>query len=373
MTGTEGFFEERTEQSRVKAAIVEKYFDAWSRVMMANQKRYRGESDWRIAYIDLFAGPGRYEDGTESTPLLVLKKALEHDELRERLVVILNDKNPGNCEQLAQAISEIPDIESLAHQPQILNVEVGEEIVEVFRDMKLVPTLFFVDPWGYKGVSLDLIDSLVKDWGCDGIFFFNYNRINMGLDNDLVEEHMNALFGEKRATELREMLRGLDPDERETAVVENLTEALKARGPEYVLPFCFRNESGTRTKHHLIFVTKSFRGYDIMKDIMARESSTDTQGVPSFDYCRADRTQPLLFDLSRPLEDLEEMLLEKFSGRSLKFKRLYEMHSIDLPYVKKNYREVLIKMEQEGKIRCDPPAEERRSGTFAGRTVITFP
>ena len=61
-----------------------------------------------------------------------------------------------------------------------------------------MPTFFFVDPWGYKGLSLRLINSVLKDWGCDCVFFFNYNRINMGLGNDAVEKHMDALFGKER-------------------------------------------------------------------------------------------------------------------------------------------------------------------------------
>ena len=77
--------------------------------------------------------------------------------------------------------------------------------------MNLVPTLLFVDPWGYKGLSLNLIDSVLKNWGCDCIFFFNYNRINMGLNNENVKEHMDALFGEQRANELRHKLSPLLP------------------------------------------------------------------------------------------------------------------------------------------------------------------
>ncbi len=57
----------------------------------------------------------------------------------------------------------------------------------MFEQMNLVPTFFFVDPWGYKGLSLRLINSVLKNWGCDCIFFFNYTRINMGLENELVK------------------------------------------------------------------------------------------------------------------------------------------------------------------------------------------
>jgi three-Cys-motif partner protein len=62
----QSFFDEQRDQSLVKAAIVAKYFDAWSRVMIANAAR--GIPISRLAYIDLFAGPGRYKDGAKSTP-----------------------------------------------------------------------------------------------------------------------------------------------------------------------------------------------------------------------------------------------------------------------------------------------------------------
>jgi three-Cys-motif partner protein len=70
------FFDEQTEQSAVKAAIVSKYFWSWAKIIMP-----RSRSD-KIAYIDLFAGTGRYKDGSKSTPLLVLEKAINDENMR---------------------------------------------------------------------------------------------------------------------------------------------------------------------------------------------------------------------------------------------------------------------------------------------------
>src|SRR5215213_1809959 len=128
---------------------------------------------------------------------------------------------------------------------------------------------------------------------------------------------MSALFTEKRAACLRYHLETLSPSERELAIVEEIANALIELGAKYVLPFCFKNEHGTRTSHHLIFATKNFRGYEIMKDIMARQSSAADQGVPSFTYSPADSRFPLLFELTHPLDDLESMLLKDFAGHSL--------------------------------------------------------
>jgi three-Cys-motif partner protein len=374
MSTIKQFFDETMEQSTIKAKIVSDYFWAWAKVIIPTVKKSRWN---RIAYIDLFAGPGRYKDGTKSTPLLVLEKAIQDPDMCEMLVTVFNDRNEDHSYSLQQAIDALPCIEKLKYRPTVRNYEVGKEIVAIFSQMRLVPTLFFVDPWGYKGLTLQLINSVLKDWGCDAILFFNYNRINMGLSNLEVQEHMSALFTEKRVASLRTRLEPLRPSERELAIVEDLANALMELGAQYVLPFCFKNEYGTRTSHHLIFATKHFRGYKIMKDIMARQSSAADQGVPSFTYSPADRRFPLLFELTRPLDDLETMLLKDFAGRSLSPQAIYEEHSVGKPYILKNYQDALRKLEHAGKIRTEPPAEHRRKiggeVTFGEKVTVTFP
>jgi three-Cys-motif partner protein len=363
------FFEQSREQSLVKAEIVAKYFWAWAKVIIPRAKKMNK----KIAYIDLFSGPGRYKDNSKSTPLLILESAIGDDDMREMLLTLFNDVDSNNTQSLQQAINSLPDINSLRHKPIVLNTEVGEEIVRQFERMRLLPTLFFIDPWGYKGLSLRLIGSLIMSWGCDCIFFFNYNRINMGLSNKAVEEHMNSLFGRERADNLREELETKRPDERELIIVEAISQALKEIGGEYVLPFRFKNEIGNRTSHHLIFVSKNVLGYSIMKEIMAKESSITEQGVPSFEYSPATRYQPLLFELARPLDDLADMLLNEFAGQTLTRIEIYKQHHVGKRYIEKNYREVLLKLESEGKILANPPANQRKKNTLAETVKITFP
>ena len=374
MTGN-SFFDEQKEQSLIKARIVEKYFWVWAKVVIPTVKKSASEP--RISYIDLFAGAGRYKDGSKSTPVKVLETAIADPDMRNMLVSIFNDADTENVNSLQQAIDLIPGIENLKYPPQILNHEVGDNVVKTFQERRLVPTLFFVDPWGYKGLSLQLINSVVKDWGCDCIFFFNYNRINMGLGNDAVKEHMNALFGQARADQVRETLKTLSPQERELSVVESICEALKEMGGQYVLPFRFRHEIGNRTSHHLIFVSKHVQGYEIMKEIMAKESSEQMQGVPSFEYNPATLQQPLLFELTRPLDELESILLDKFSGRSMTMKEVYDQHHVGKSYISKNYKTALGNLEAQNKIFADPPANKRRKMrgevTFADSVKVVFP
>lgn len=374
------FFDEQKEQSLIKARIVEKYFWVWANVIINTIKKLENEGkqvDKRIAYIDLFAGPGRYKDGSKSTPIKVLETAIADLDMRNMLKTLFNDADPEHTNSLQEAINAIPGIETLKYKPAVINYEVGDNIVNTFWQLKLIPTLFFVDPWGYKGLSLELINSVVKNWGCDCIFFFNYNRINMGVGNAAVEEHINALFGKIRADQLRKRLEPLNPQERELTIIEAICEALQEMGGKYVLPFRFKHETGKRTSHHLIFVSKHIRGYEIMKGIMANESSDENQGVPSFEYNPATYKQPLLFQLARPLDELEAMLLNTFPGQTITMKEIYNQHHVGKCYIRKNYSNALNNLEAQGKIIAEPPANKRpkRKGeiTFADSVKVTFP
>lgn len=371
---SKNFFEEQMEQSLVKTAIVTKYFSAWAKIITEKLKH---KGDRRIAYLDLFAGPGRYRDGTKSTPIQILEIALADPVLRDNLVTIFNDKEPENTSSLLASIAAIPEIKQLRYAPKVRTEEVGEQMVTMFEETNLIPTLFFVDPWGYKGLSLRLINSVMKDWACECIFFFNYSRINMGLSNQFVGEHMDALFGKTRGATLRQKLEPLSPQEREITIVEEICNALIDMGGKYTLPFCFKNPSGTRTKHHLIFVSKHPLGYEIMKGVMAKESSSSEQGVPTFEYSPASKNQPLLFELSRPLEDLEEMLLDEFAGSTICVDEIYKRHNYGRRYIRRNYKDVLLKMEQDGTIVGEPAFTNRRKSkgipTCADSVLFTFP
>jgi hypothetical protein len=135
----------------------------------------------------------------------------------------------------------------------------------------------------------------------------------------------------------------------------------------------FKNDSGTRTTHHLIFVSKHPLGYGIMKEIMAKESSLHEQGVPRFQYSPADKRFPLLFELNRPLDDLEDMLLAQFARQVLSMRNIYAKHNVGRRFIAKNYKDALKKLEEKKAIVCNPPSANRKKDTFGDSVLVTFP
>jgi three-Cys-motif partner protein len=362
------FFSRQTEASRRKAAIIANYFPAWATVIRSRATK--------MAYIDLYAGRGMFDDGKESTPLLVLRHAIADPKVRKMLVTIFNDKD--HAEELRENIEKLPDIDELKYKPVVNSMEVADETAKLFEKMKLVPTLALLDPWGYKGLTRDLIHSLLKDWGFDLIFFFNYNRINMGIRNKKVGKHMEALFGPAWLAELQQQVPGLAPGRRERVVLRALRSGLRELGGEYIRHFRFLKKNG-RTSHHLIFVTKDFKGVEIMREVMARPgiSSRHVDDVASFTYDpRVEGNSQLeLLDTS-PIDRLAERLLMDFAGKTRTVRTIFETHSGDGRFIERNYKEALRRLEADGRITVDPPASARQwrkgKATMANHVAITF-
>jgi three-Cys-motif partner protein len=281
------------------------------------------------------------------------------------LVTIFNDENPDHSKYLTEEISKLPKIGSMKYPPSVQTGNIDSTVADQLATVKLVPTFSFIDPFGYKGLSLGLVRGAIKDWGCDCVFFFNYNRINAGISNPIVDSHMNALFSLERADRLRAELSGKSPVQRESLILERLAEAIKELGGRYVLPFRFRNANGTRSTHHLIFVSKHVKGYEIMKDIMAKESSTHDDGVPSLEYSPADASTPLLFLLKRSMDQLRGSLLSTFCGQSLPMIEIYNQHHVDTRFIKRNYKDALLELERT-KVISAVPTNRRAGGPLRG-------
>ncbi|MCH8025391.1 MAG: three-Cys-motif partner protein TcmP [Chloroflexi bacterium] len=222
MAGNKDFFKEPEEHSRIKSQIVSKYFAIWASIMAPQSQR--------IGYFDFFAGPGRYGSREPSTPLKILGHAISDPMLAPRLVSVFNDADPEHIKRLRQEIAGLPNIDTLAYQPEFRVGLVSDDLVAYFKQTSIIPALSFLDPWGYKGLSLRSIGALMKDWGCEVIFFFNYIRINMGIANPNVEGHMEALFGTEILGGLKRDISEKRPADREALIKEALDRALQEAG-----------------------------------------------------------------------------------------------------------------------------------------------
>lgn len=361
-------FSEQREQSAIKTEIVTKYFDAWSTIL---SRRFN-----KIGYIDLYAGPGIYDDGSISTPIIILQNIIDSTSLRSKVIVCLNDKNPSNYEKLQRNVAKLNNISLLKYHPKITNDEINYETPKKFNFPK-IPCLCFIDPAGYNGLSLELLKVFGRDYGSDIIFFFNYNDINRALSNSRVSKNMQYLFGYKHYHLLNTKISSISGQNRESIIVNEMSEAIQDIGMKYVLPFRFKTEGKNRTSHYIIFASKNITGFNIMKDIMYKIGEKDFNGIGQFEFIPScDKqfgNQLSIIDLfSTPFQEFKEALYKRYYGKTISMKYLYEYDSPNTRFVSKQYKKALIELELEGRISCNKPYTQRRKDTLSDSTIIKF-
>ncbi len=362
------FYEQR-EQSAVKTEIVVKYFDAWTKIIQ------KGSS--KMAYVDLYAGPGMYDDGSKSTPILILEHILASEDLRKKVQVYFNEKDISNFKKLKNYVSELENISSLNYEPIIDNKKIDYEASK-WIDLPNVPRFCFLDPSGYYGLSQNLIRKIGESYGTDIIFFFNFNDINRAVSNEKVSLHMQELFGRKRFENIINLTNGLSGARREDVIVSEMEGAMHDIGFSFVLPFSFKTEGRERTSHYVFFITRNKTAFNVMKDIMFKIGEKDSHGVGRYGFIpSSDKEKGIqlsLVDLYvNPYDQFKDYLCKRYAGKRLSVEQLYDKDTLNTPFVKKQYKDVLKVLEMDGIIRCEPSFQERRKNTFSDKTLIFFP
>jgi three-Cys-motif partner protein len=367
------FFDERTESSRVKAEIAWKYFSAWSKVMTGHSKKSQFGSDHRLAYVDLFAGPGMYEDGSKSTPILILNEILSSSSLIDNVISVFNDMNSDHIDALEGHAESLPGIEKMKFAPKFLSHEVGDgNIAKTLSETYGLPTFYFLDPFGYKDVRISLLTEIIQGFGCDVLMFFNYNRFNLDVSkaSAAIQRHLQGFLGDISLEQLRRQITNKDPADREAIVIEFVRAALVASGAKYVVRFAFNDETAARTSHYLFLLTKNPKGEEIMKGILHGYSSKQSQGVASFKF-NPVREEPS-FDFEAPIEDLGVLLCNTFAQQSITVGDIIATHSPGTVYVRKNYKDALKFLESNGKISITPTRQELVPDTMPDRVMVKF-
>lgn len=354
------FFEKQTVSSKIKASIVSEYFPSYSRIIV---KKYTPKA---VRYIDLFAGPGFYNDKNPSTPILIAKQCEKDGELKDNVWMIFND----NCfsEELKSNFESEFNNNTFKNKPHFGKSTVGEsqEITEFLmksthtNNKNDYPSLLFIDPFGYKGIETKVLAEFLKNWGNEIFLFVNTKRIHPALENDKFEGLMNDLF----PTTLQKIK--LDRRFKSTVaarlslIIDSLGNEYKSilGGELYYTAFKFKEEDADATSHYILHLTKGSRGYDLIKTIYNDFANVGTvfDGVNTytFDAKTYGKEVNELFDQkSINIDKLKDEIYLKYKGKQLSANDLFENHHIintTAPYSRSHYTEALRRLVVEGKM-----------------------
>ena len=361
-----------------KHRILRRYLDAWLPIL--------GRWNPRIVIIDGFAGPGRYLGGEEGSPLIALRALLDHPRMqtpRDRLEVrfcFIEER----ADRAAALDHELAVFRAQRPLPSWVHVDVANTEFATFmngvltevetRRQALAPTFAFIDPFGFSGVPMQLIERIARNPKCEVLISFMLESINRWawFGNPAIEAHLNELFG---TTAWKALAQERDPGRRRDGLVELYqTHLITKAGLQYVINFEMVDR-GNRTEYFLYFGTKSLKGLSVMKQAMWK---TDPMGGQLF-ADRIDPNQLVLMPAIGAPASLSELLQREFRGKGWistdEFKEVEAFVLTKTIYSEKMHlrRLTLATMERERLIEVRRPAGKRAiAGQYPAGTRIRF-
>lgn len=336
-----------------KIDIVKEYLKAWFPII--------GRYNPRIIYIDGFCGPGQYIGGEKGSPVTALETALSHhhDFLKNtELIFVFNDKDEKRIEHLSSIISEY-DIPK-NYRIEFYSGNFKETLLSILdsvesKGKELAPTFLFVDPFGIKENSYELIKRFMKHSRCEVLINFMSESINRFASTPEFENHLNELYGSKVWKTC------LDDGNKYDCLV-SLYESRLKEFAEFCWPFEMK-DTKNKTKYLLFFISNHLKGLEKMKDAMWKID-------PSGDYLFSARDcdQLTIFDNDFDPTALKKTYQDCLGEKLLTVEEIEEYTISQTSFRKSHVRKALTLLEKDGLI------EVRRPGTrgYPMGTIIKF-
>lgn len=351
------FFKRQTDSSKIKAYIVSEYFPQYCRII---RKKHEPRM---FRYIDLFAGPGIYEDGNESTPILIGRNVAADSTLKDKVQLVFNDLYFKD-DLKENFESEFPS-GTFGQGVYFSQYEVGksQEVYNFLERNTMIdgknekPSLLFFDPFGYKGMNTEVLAGFLKNWGNEIFLFINTKRINPALENEKFEDLVRLWFP-TRYDDLKERIRQQKTvSDRLEYIISNLADEFKALLKTkylYCIAFRFQEEDINTTSHYILHITKGAKGFELAKSVYDKFANEDLvlrgSNTYTFDPKKCMYNETLFGNLDEAVNDLKQLLYFDYSGKTVAALDLFINHQIRTRYSRKHYISALRKLVAEKKI-----------------------
>jgi len=221
-----------------KLKILSEYLQAWFPIVG------RSPIFDRVIYIDGFAGPGRYKQGEDGSPIIALKVAIGamNDQIRKpfefhfverhrRVAAALKD----NIKDLQQRHQEgLENIQVFVHREKLFRAAYEEHIRPRLQAYPRAAAFAFVDPFGWTGMPLSVMSELINRPGTEILVNFMFEEINRFINHPKQVHNFDALFG---CTEWRQA-ESMAGGERKKFIVDLYRDQLSQRcGARHVRSF----------------------------------------------------------------------------------------------------------------------------------------
>lgn len=341
-----------------KHAILQRYLQAWAPIL--------GSRFPTLNYIDGFAGPGRYSEGEDGSPIIALNAALGHSTSSRRnfnFLFVELDAERATC------LSSIVDEMDL---PLNFNVSIEEaefeQAIPPFLDKYLgtgpyssIPTFAFIDPFGWTGFPFQIIRRILQSNSCEVLVTFMYEEINRFLGHPDQIQNFQRLFG---VAEPVQIPTGLSPAQRRRYLHDLYVDQLrKEANVRFVRSFEMRNKKNA-TDYILFHATNNLLGLKRMKEAMWK---VDETGGFSFSDA-TDPDQYVLLGAEPQFDILRSAILSRFGGTTTTIGEIEYYVVVETAFRETHYKTQILKpleMANPPRLVAINPRPKRPRGTYA--------
>ncbi len=351
------------EHTRVKHELLEKYLGGWLPIL--------GRWNDRLLIIDGFAGRGEYVDGSEGSPIILLRKANELLNAGRVTEVICGfvERDPTNFKSLQDAVTSamgmFPEVRVL--EPRNDSFEkVADQIIQTANG-KIIPSFWFIDPFGFTGISFETVELIMSLERSEVFITLMLRDIGRFLSHPQLTDTFDGLFGTGDWRHIVQSNQAGAAKERE--LLELYVAQLQSLGC-MVTSFRVCMDEKVQTIYYMVHATNHPKGRRLMKDVMYRQGS---EGV--FAYMgpqdQMTRLQKTLFQ-EDPIPELKENLLFSQAGKTMSFEDLRNKCCDDDELRDPDYRKALQELRAEEVIEVRSVTSKTPRG-LSGDDLITFP
>lgn len=350
------------EHIKVKHEILSKYLYGWINIL---------GKFFNLNIFDCFSGRGKYTDGSEGSPLIILKKLTEirkkvhHPDKAACIFIEKNENNFRNLqEKIDQEIGKNKEVYTDWLEIEMHNNEFSDVAKDIISNYgkSLAPSFFFIDPFGFSGVPFEVIKEILSINRTEILITFMVRDVNRFLTSSPHRISIEDLFGIKN---VKEALRSQYSDfSQEKALLKLYRDRLhEDAGIQYSFPFKVNADDRLQTTYYLIHCTNHPKGCELMKEIMYKSG---TEG--RFGYFGPAEGQMTL-EQAGGVNRLKKFLVKKFKSECLSYQEVRYQTLMETDFLKKHYREALLELESEGKVSIENKGPR---GGLPDNAQITF-
>lgn len=327
--------------SAAKHEILHRYLGAWLAILGHG----KGGRWNQLILVDGFAGRGRYRDGELGSPRIMFHRAVQviEDGHAKRVLIRCAEPDITNFGHLSEVCDELTHDAVKIEPTQETFVDIGTRLAEWAEKQASPPPIFvFVDPFGVRGVPLELLARLLKIDRLEILLTFMVREPSRFLMEENYEEPMKALYGGETWRDC------IDAPNRPECLMLKFRQVILNGVAKHATPFRVYEDERTTILYYLVHLTNSDLGMREMKEAMVKKS-----GDMTFWPVTVKNPDQLELEIAedRPHPTLQRHLRETYPEQMMTFE---ELLNTDYPrgdaWVETHYRWAIKGMEES-----DPP------------------